>query len=59
MTFESNYAITIAALCDKLKNKITCQFCNQWEANQEPFAQCKRDFSRALRKLQVIAWNSD
>ena len=45
MTVESNYVI------DK--------FFNQWEAKPKPIAPCTRDFSRALRELQVISRNCD
>ena len=37
--------------------KISWHFFNQWEA--KPIAPCTRDFSRALSKEQVIAYNSD
>ena len=58
MTFESNNAIAISALSDWLKNR-TPVF-NQSEAKPKPIAPCTRVFfSRALSKLQVIAWKSD
>ena len=57
MTVESNYAIAIATPIDCLK--VLDQFFNQWESKQKPIAACKRDFSRALSKLHVIARNSD
>ena len=35
------------------------RFFSQWEAKPKPFASCKRDFSRALSKCQIIARNCD
>ena len=57
MTIESNYVIAIAALNDWLKD--SRQFFSQWEAKPKPIAPCTRDFSRALSKFQIIAWNCD
>ena len=39
--------------------KVSRQFFNQWEAKPKPSAPFARNFSRALRKLHVIARNFD
>ena len=56
MIVESNYAIAIATLCDWLNNIAPVFLTNE---KAKPIASCTRDFSRALSKLQVIAWSSD
>ena len=55
----SNYAIPIAPLNDCLKNlaPVFQPMRNKTKTNGLP--PCSRDFSRALRKLQVIARNAD
>ena len=50
MIVENNYTVAIATLAE---------FLNQWEAKPKSTAPCARDFSRALRKLQVITKKSD
>ena len=39
--------------------KISSQLFSQWEAKSKPIITYTRDLSRALRKLQVVAQNSD
>ena len=53
MTVASNYAIAIATLSDWLK-RVAPVF-----QPMRPIAPRKRDFSRALSELQIIARNCD
>ena len=39
--------------------RISHPFLNHAEAKTKPITSCTRDFSRALKKLQVIGRNSD
>ena len=46
-------------LCSVIGQQNSRHFFNQWKANTKPIATCTRAFSRALRRLHVIASNSD
>lgn len=52
---KSSFTIAIGKVCDSLKNLAPVQR----EVNPKPIARCTRDFSRALRKVQVIVRNSN
>ena len=57
MTFESNYVIAIATLSDWLK-RLAPVF-QSMRSKTKTIAPCRRDFSRALSELQVIARKGD
>lgn len=57
MTVESNYLIAIVMLSDWLKN--LGRVFQPIKSRPKSIVPCMHDFSCALSKLEVIAWNSD